>query len=472
MNKLIGRKDEQNDLNSYYTTSKSEFIAVYGRRRVGKTFLIKEFFNNKFDFYLTGLANANTKEQLVNFHASVRKHGKTNYTFAKTWFEAFEQLIHLLENLNVRKKVVFLDELPWLDTRKSGFLSAFEHFWNGWASARKDILLIVCGSATSWMVTKLINNKGGLHNRITRKMYIAPFTLKECEDYLRIHNFSWNRYQIVESYMIFGGVPYYLSLLRKGMSLSQNIDNLLFNNNGALKNEFNNLYASLFINFENHIKVVEALGKKAKGLLRDEILTLTKFSDGGGVSKILDELELCGFIRKYRAFDKKVREGLYQLTDFYTLFYFKFIKKNEYNNANFWSTSIDSPQHRAWSGYAFEQVCLAHINQIKKKLGISGVQCNVASWRSQKSEPGAQIDLLIERKDQIINLCEIKYSINEFVIDKKTDINIRNKISVFKNEVGTRKAINLTMITTYGVKQNEYAGIVQNEVTIDDLFEV
>ena len=471
MNKFIGRKDELNDLNSYYTTSKSEFIAVYGRRRVGKTFLIREFFNNKFDFYLTGLANADTKEQLVNFHVSVRKYGKINYPFAVTWFDAFEQLIYLLENLSGKKKVVFLDELPWMDTRKSGFLSAFEHFWNGWASARKDILLIVCGSATSWMITKLMNNKGGLHNRITRKMFIAPFTLKECEDYLRVHNFSWNRYQIVESYMIFGGIPYYLSLLSNRMSLSQNVDNLFFKDNGGLRDEFKNLYASLFVNFENHIKVVEALGKKAKGLSREELLNLTKFSDGGGVSKILEELELCGFIRKYKAFDKKIREGLYQLTDFYTLFYFKFIQKNEYNDDNFWSTSIDSSQHRAWSGYAFEQVCLAHINQIKKKLGISGVQCKVASWRSHQTEPGAQIDLLIERKDQIMNLCEMKYANNEFVIDRNVDKNIRNKISAFKNEVSTRKAINITMITTYGVKQNEYAGMVQNEVTMDDLFE-
>lgn len=472
MKKLIGRKEEQHNLKSYLSANNSEFVAVYGRRRVGKTFLIREFFNNKFDFQLTGLANVGTKEQLINFHVALLKHSKKEYPFVSTWYEAFEQLIHLLENSSKERKIVFLDELPWMDTRKSGFLSAFEHFWNGWVSARKDILLIVCGSATSWMVSKLMNNKGGLHNRVTRKMFIAPFTLKECEDYLLDSNFSWNRYQITESYMILGGIPYYLSLLNKTMSLSQNIDNLFFKETGILKYEFKNLYASLFVNSDAHIKVVEALGKKAKGLTREELLSITKFSDGGGVSKILEELELCGFIRKYNAFDKKLRNGLYQLTDFYTLFYLKFIQKNEYNDASFWSTSIDSPQHRAWSGYAFEKVCLAHINQIKKKLGISGVQCKVASWRSRQIEPSAQIDLLIERKDQIINLCEMKFSNNEFIIDKNIEKNIRNKMTAFKNEVGTRKAINITMITTYGIRQNEYAGIVQNEITMDDLFEV
>ena len=470
MDRIIGRAEQKAKLKSYIASDSSEFVVVYGRRRVGKTFLIREYFKNTFDFQMTGLANAGKKEQLINFHAAIQKYNSTAILFADTWFGAFQQLTELLEQSKSGRKVVFLDELPWLDTPKSGFLSAFEHFWNDWASARRDILLIVCGSATSWITGKLLNNKGGLHNRITKKMSIAPFNLGECEEYLLSRNITLNRYQIVESYMIFGGIPYYLSLLEKGMSLAQNIDNLFFNESGVLRNEFNNLYASLFKNHENYVKVVEALAKKSKGSSRDEILSLSKLSDGGSTTRILQELEECKFIRKYNAIDKKTKDGIYQLTDFYTLFYFKFIQKNEYNDPRFWSTSIDSAQHRSWSGYAFEQVCLAHIDQIKRKLGISGVQCKTASWRSRTTGQGAQIDLLIERKDQVINLCEMKYSTEEFSIDKSYSQTLRNKFSAFREETKTRKAIHLIMVTTYGLNHNEYSGMAQNEVTMEDLF--
>ncbi len=468
---IVGRKEEQKDLQTYYKNKVSEFVVVYGRRRVGKTFLIREFFENNFSFQLTGMSNANTKEQLINFHAAIRKQGEMEYDFAATWFEAFEQLIHLLEHSRKKRKVVFLDEMPWLDTPKSSFLSAFEHFWNSWASARKDILLIVCGSATTWITGKLLNNKGGLHNRITKKMYIEPFSLKECEEYLHAANFSWNRYQITESYMIFGGVPYYLSLLKKGKSLAQNVDYLFFKTNGELRNEFENLYASLFKKHLLYVKIVEVLSKKTKGLLREEILKAIHLNDGGGFSKILNDLEQCGFIRKYNAFDKKTRESLFQLNDFFTLFYLKFIQQNKYNDEAFWSSATDSAQRVIWSGYAFEQVCFAHIQQIKKKLGISGVQCKVASWRSKYSDPGAQVDMLIERKDRIVNLCETKFSQSQYAIDKKYDKILRNKAGAFKQETGTRNAINITMITAYGLKQNEYSGMIQNEITLDDLFE-
>jgi AAA+ ATPase superfamily predicted ATPase len=470
MNGIIGRAEQKAKLDTYMSGNSSEFVVVYGRRRVGKTFLIREYLGDKFDFHITGLANTSMNGQLINFHAAIQKYSTETVAFADSWYHAFQQLIDLLEHSVSVRKILFMDELPWLDTPKSGFLSAFEHFWNDWASARKDVLLIVCGSATSWITSKLLNNKGGLHNRVTRKMAIVPFTLKECEEYLISKNISLNRHQIVESYMILGGIPFYLSLFEKGMSLAQNIDNLFFKESGELRFEFRNLYASLFKNHENHVKVVEALAKKAKGLSRDELITLTKLSNGGSLSKILLELEECKFIRKYNALDKKSKGGLYQLTDFYTIFYFKYIQKNEYNDSHFWSSSIDSAQHRAWSGYAFEQVSLAHVDEIKRKLGISGVQCKTASWKSNSSENGAQIDLLIDRKDQVINLCEMKYAIDEFIIDKNYSQILRNKVSVFRQESNTKKAIHITMITTYGIKQNEYAGMIQNEVVMDDFF--
>lgn len=458
-------------LNEYLNSEKPEFLAVYGRRRVGKTFLIKEFFNNDLVFYHTGLANSDTEMQLRNFHATIQKQGNAPYPLTNNWFEAFEQLIYLLEHSKKKgKKVVFLDELPWMDTHKSGFITALEHFWNGWASSRPDILLIVCGSATSWMTNKLIKNRGGLHNRITRQMHIRPFTLKECEDFFAINNMVLSRYQIIESYMILGGIPYYLSLMQKKLSLAQNIDALCFAKDAVLKNEFSNLYASLFKHSENHIKIVTALGSKNKGLNREELIRITKLSDGGGFSKTLEELEQCGFIQRYHTFGKTQKKVLYQLIDAYSLFYLNFVRHNPYHDEHFWSNSIDSAKHRAWTGYAFEQVCFWHIDQIKKALGISGVLTQISSWRSHKSDVNAQIDLLIDRNDHVINLCEIKYANGEFTIDKKTEENIRNKKNVFIQETKTRKAVHLTMITTYGIKTNIYSDMIQSAITAEDLF--
>ena len=468
---IIGRKQEQRLLEQYVESGKSEFIAVFGRRRIGKTFLIREYFNNQFVFYFSGVENTEKQQQLENFNTALQKYGKEYYPIVTSWFKAFEQLTHLLEKSKKKgRKIIFIDELPWLDTQRSGFIQALEYFWNTYASAKSDIMLIVCGSATSWMINKLIKNRGGLHNRVTRQIPMEPFTLQECEEFLNYHKIVFNRHQIIECYMIMGGVPFYLEQLDKSLSLSQNIDNLFFKSQSVLRHEFTKLYASLFKNSDRYIKIIEALGKKRKGLTREEIINMSEFSDGGSLSKMLEELELCDFIRSYNAFEKKSKERLYQLIDFYSLFYLNFIKNSSKSDEHFWTNLIDNAKHRAWSGYAFEQVCMQHATQIRQKLGISGVVTYSSSWRSKTSEPAAQIDLLIDRNDGVINLCEIKYTEGEFIIDKKQDENLRNKKSSFINETKTRKAVHITMITTYGVKHNEYWGRIQSEITMNDLF--
>jgi AAA+ ATPase superfamily predicted ATPase len=467
---IIGRIYEQHSLKQYVESDKPEFLAVYGRRRVGKTFLIKEYFNNSFSFYISGLANASKKEQLDNFNATLNSYGKMPFSNTSNWMDAFRQLIYLLENNKKKgKKVVFIDELSWFDTPRSGFIMGLEYFWNTWASSHPEILLIVCGSATSWMINNLIKNRGGLHNRVTRKMLIEPFNLAECEDFFHHKKIVLARRGIIESYMIFGGIPFYLNMFEKELSLAQNVDKLCFSNHAALENEFLILYSSLFKHSENHELVIKALAKKKMGLRRNEIIQETKLQ-GGGLTTVLEELEQCGFIRSYNAYEKKTRDVLYQLVDFFSLFYLNFIKNTHQTDEQFWANSMGSAKHRAWTGYAFEQVCMQHIAQIRQKLGISGVITYSAAWRSNQSDPAAQIDLLIDRNDGIINLCEMKYSENEFVIDKSQDKNLRNKKYAFKNETKTRKAVHITMITTYGIKRNEYWNNIQSEVTMDDLF--
>ena len=471
---LIGREQEKKDLLDALASDYSEFIAVYGRRRVGKTFLIRETFNYKFTFQHTGMANTTSKNQLINFRDSLIEQGATKVPKLNSWLEAFSELKRFLNSSMDERKLVFIDELPWLDTPKSDFLSALEHFWNGWATSRKDIVLVVCGSATSWIVEKIINNHGGLHNRLTKRIKLNPFTLKECESFIESKHISMNRYQIVEAYMILGGIPYYWNFLKKGLSVAQNIDRLFFQESGELQNEFDMLYASLFRFPEGYVKIVTALGGKKVGMSRKEIIDSTQIADSGTLTRMLKELEWCGFIRKYNNIGKTSKEAIFQLIDNYTLFYFQFIQKNHLMDEHFWTTSQNSPLYHAWSGLAFERVCLQHVPAIKKALGISGVLTNVYSWKQKADEAvgttGVQIDLLIDRNDQVINLCEMKFSKAEYTITKDYEMSLRQKLEAFRIGTNCRKAIHLTMVTTYGLAHNAYAEIVQNSILMEDLF--
>lgn len=470
---IIGRKKEREKLDSISQSKKSEFLAVYGRRRVGKTFLIREHFNYTFDFQISGLANATTAQQLFNFDTALRKQSPLVFDSpSDNWLVAFQRLTEHLENkMNNSKKVIFIDELPWFDTKASDFMIGLEHFWNSWASNRRDVLLIVCGSAASWMLNVLINNNGGLHNRITQKMKIEPFNLKETEEMLLAKNCVLDRYQIVQLYMTMGGIPYYLEAVQPQWSAAQNIQELFFEKSGLLKNEFFNLYRSLFRKYDVYEKIVEALSTKTSGLQRADISRLSGVASGGTLTKVLADLEESGFISSYSSLDNKQKNTIYRLSDFYTSFYFKFIKEGKYQGENTWLNLIDSPLQRTWQGFTFEQICINHVAQIKKALGISGIYSLNASWKGSTGEKSAQIDLLIDRRDQVINACECKFSLDTFTIDKDYSEKLRAKIATFKTATKTKKSVFLTMITTYGVEKNKYSNLlIQNEVTMDDLF--
>jgi len=446
---IIGREKEIALLTEIEKGKNSCFVAIYGRRRVGKTYLIREKFSNQFAFYVSGVSKGNMKRQLSNFQSSMNEYGGTNETLPKDWFEAFRRLQKLLSNNSSTRKIVFIDEMPWLDTAKSEFLSALELFWNQWASARKDIILIACGSATSWIIKKIVNDKGGLHNRITHHIYLRSFNLNETEQFLKNRLFHWNRYQIIQTFMVFGGVPYYLDCLKPHLSISQNIDELLFSPTGILRNEFQNLFQSLFKNAEKHLKILEALAKKEKALSRNEIANNAKLSNGGGLTDVLEELELCDFISKTYPLLGNKNNVLYQIKDAFTLFYYRFLMTNKHIKANYWLNNLDSAEYRQWSGVAFEKVCFNHIEQICKALSIGGVQTVEASWRE----------------------IEIKFNEGVFSIDKSYAEKLRNKIQVFKSKSQTRKAVFLTFITTYPLTENQYSNeLVVSKLTMDDLF--
>ena len=457
-------------------------MAVFGRRRIGKTYLVRESFDYRFTFQHTGISNNSIKSgsrkqaQLKKFAESLAAagyHGKNNLS---SWDEAFSELKILIAQSEEKKKIIFIDELSWMDTKDSGLISALESFWNGWVTARKekDIILIVCASATYWMIDNIVNSKGGLHNRLTAQIHLKPFSLRECEEYLQSRKIIFTRHQILQCYMIMGGVPYYWSLLKKGKSPAQNIDELFFAENAPLQNEFDNLYSALFNKPEQYIKIVEALSKANKGITRDDISRKTGISSSGELSKKLKELENCGFLRRYIPFGYNDRQSLYQLMDNYTLFYYAFLKNAAYDE-KYWENQINTPKVSAWCGISFEKVCLEHVPQIKSALGISGVQTNVNAWQCaadpENGIHGSQIDLLIVRKDQVINLCEMKYSDSEFIADAAFDRDLKRKISDFCKMTKTKYAIYSTLVTTYGVLNNAYANELQAVITGEELFQ-
>lgn len=473
MDKLIGRKLEQAKLQACMESERSEFVVVYGRRRIGKTFLVRRFFKDNYAFSFVGKHEMRREQQLTEFAKELMCYSHSTFVpQLKNWTEAFDALQRLLETYNISgKKVVFFDEMPWMDTPKSDFVSALENFWNGWANMRDDIVLVACGSATSWMVDKLLHNQGGLFNRITQKIYLRPFKLSEMEQYLDEKHFGWNRYQIAQCYMILGGIPFYLTLLNPKLSLLSNIDELFFADAHAmLRTEYNELYSTLFKRPDNYLAVIRMLTERKEGFTRKEINEKTKLG-GAALSKILSDLEQCDFIFSYARYGNAKNNAIYRIKDFYTLFYYKYVNGIDTKDSLRWTHLSSTPQVSSWQGFSFELLCLLHLDEIKKALGIDRILNDASAWRSRQPEQNTQIDLVIERADHNINLCEMKFSSGMYAIDKGYEQKLRERMSIFLAETMTRCSTRITLVTTYGVLQNKHSGIVNDEVLLDDLFE-
>lgn len=473
---VIGREKELTILQSALQSKEAEMVAVIGRRRVGKTYLIKNAYGDQVDFEVTGIQKAPLTEQLQNFAFRLNATFPTNAAKSKpaNWLDAFQMLITALEQKNkAGKLVVFFDELPWFDSHKSGFLRALGFFWNSWA-VQKNIVVVICGSAASWMIQKVVYDKGGLHNRITRRIDLQPFNLQETEKFLQSRDIYLDRYQILLIYMAMGGIPHYLKEIEGGKSAAENIDQICFSRNGILTDEFLRLYPALFENAENHLAIIRALAKKWKGLSRKEIIDISRLPDGGSTTGVLEELLSSGFISQYFPFGKRKKEILYRLTDEYSLFYLQFIEHRNRQDESVWQALSQTQTFISWSGYAFESICIKHLPQIKKALGISGIYSEAASFafKGDDMEKGIQIDLLLDRKDQVINLFEIKFYNSMWSLDKADASALREKAAIFKRVSGTRKHVFLTLLSTFGMKQNAHSiGLVDRQFDMEVLFE-
>lgn len=470
---LIGRTNEKALLQSYVGSQQAEFIAIYGRRRVGKTFLISNIFADMIVFETSGIIHGSSEDQFAAFNHSLRKIGYTGL-YTNTWMDAFFALEQTLtpKIKEDQRQVIFIDELPCLDVRSTRFVVALGHFWNSWVSKHNNLMLVVCGSATSWMVDNVVNNHGGLHNRITHSMHLHPFNLAQCEEYFQARGMAWDRQSIMQAYMVFGGVPYYLSLIKPSESVAEVIDRLLFSPQGELHEEYRRLFSSLFSNPEPYMTIVRALANHRYGLTRDELAEHLGKSDGGGLTKLLDNLEKCDFICYHRVRLKKINKtgGYYALSDSFVQFYHTYLDTPS-NDEHYWSHNLLSPKTNTFFGLAFERVCMSHIPQIKKAIGIDQIGTEYYSWRSTDKEQKAQIDLLIERADRIINLCEIKYSNLPYTITKDADLKFRTRQAAFVNQTGIRYGIQATYISPYGLTPNTYSSSILKVITMDDLFE-
>ena len=469
MNRIIGRKHEMRILQQAINSDHSELIALYGRRRVGKTFLIREYFKKNLVFEITGLYNGTMKDQLINFSKELIKRANfPDFAAPSSWFQAFTLLENYLDTLKgKKKKVVFIDEFPWMATARSKFLMAFENFWNSFCLKRNDLIVVICGSAASYMVKKIINNRGGLHSRITQKIRLLPFNLHDTGLYLKSKGINYTDYDTIQIYMAMGGVPHYLDKLQKGYSVAQNIDELCFEKDGILNDEFDSLYSSLFDESEKHLAIIKSLAKVNKGITREGLLKSTKIQSGGDFTIKLNELIESGFVASYTYFSNKKQLMLYRLSDEYSKFYLKFIKENKSGGVGTWQRLHKSQSYVSWSGFAFETLCLKHIQQVKKALRIDAIYSTNSCWFNKN----AQIDLLINRDDNIINLCEMKFYGSSYTMDKKYYMNLKNKISEFQHDTSTRKNIFITMLTTYGLNRNKYSNeLVQNELEMSSLF--
>lgn len=480
---MVGRSKEQKTLELLLKKKKSSFVAVTGRRRVGKTFLIDDFFKEHLCFRITGIQNGSFEEQLMNFHHSLQNTLKKNPSrgaelgsqVPENWQEAFQILRDYLETLNPSKKnVIFMDELPWMATPRSNMLQHLAHLWNDYISKENHFILVICGSASSWLTSKVLNDTGGLHNRVSDHINLHPFTLKETKAFLDQKGIHLSNQEIAKIYMTFGGVPYYLEQIRRGENSTVAIERICFSNEGMLKNEYSNLYKALFRNPEYHESVVEVLATKSSGLTRKEIIQQSKLTAGGAYDRTMNDLLMSGFITESLPYGKKKRGVLYRLNDEFSIFYHRFMKGNKSYSKGIWSQLSASQSYKIWTGYAFESVCMKHLDEIKNALGISAVYTETSGVRVEGTqyEKGFQVDLVLDRKDDVIHLFEIKYYGATFKIDKDYAKNLRERKQRFIEHTRTKKQVFTSFITNHGVKENAYSQeVVDSELLLDDFFE-
>ena len=467
--KFVARKEELLTLKTEFSKKESSFIAIYGRRRIGKTELINHFLSQQDGvlFSVTGAYDVGLKAHLANFSNKLALvFGCTEEKFT-SWDKAFWALQNELRNSQLPeggKISIFIDELPWLaEMKDNGFKGALSLFWNDFASKRDDIFLVVCGSATAWIIRHIIDDYGSLSNRITTQIHLDVFTLSESKIFLEQQGHKGLSHKtVVDYYMVLGGVAHYLTLLNKDLSFVQNINRLFFAKNGILRTEYNRLFRSLFKNHQVHEKIVDSLSIGWSGQSLAELGKRKGLTKGAALSNALKELEASNLLVKRYRYGQKKRDVLYSIRDPFIYFYNKWIKSvsqlDFISNPNYFLAVYKSQSYKSWCGFAFENIAHQHILAIKKALGIAGVITKNHYWRANNTvSKGAQIDILLERADDVINIIECKYHNTPFTINKRYAAELENKETIFIENTGFNGSVQIVMLSSAGLKENAYS---------------
>lgn len=474
---MVGREVYTDRMQEILHIKKSSFVAVTGRRRIGKTYIIDEVYKDHICLRVTGIQNGSQLVQITNFIQKLAEYSSFPIvSIPKNWQEAFMLLKAYLKTLpKGKKQVIFFDELPWISTNRSGFNQILAHLWNDYISKEKHFILVICGSATSWISQKILNDRGGFHNRVSLHLSLKPFTLNETRLFLESKNIQLTESSISELYMTMGGIPYYLDNIQKGESPSQSIARMCFSTTGILRHEYVNLYRSLFDNATLHEAVVKALAKTQSGLTRVDIIKQSKIDAGGPFTRCMEDLLVSGFVIENIPFGKKKQGSIYKLADEYSVFYHKFIEPNKNMHENEWQKVSASQQYKIWQGLAFETLCQKHLPELKAILGISGVKTTQANFRHKgdKSNEDFQIDIVIDRMDQVINLCECKYYGSEYTISNEYANKLLRRKTLFIEETKTKKSVFNTLISNTDVMDNEYKlQAIDSIIYLHDIFKV
>ena len=471
--RIIGRRMEIKELERCERSGKSELVCVYGRRRVGKTFLVEQTFQGSFAFRATGVESSNTRQQLKAFHQRLREHGDETRAIPKDWFEAFSRLDDILSREDTilsanRKKIVFFDEFPWFATPRSDFLVAFSEFWNRRGTESGDYLFIICGSATSWIIENVLENTGSLYHRVTCQIYLSPFSLKESEIFFEDRGFDWSRNQIMECQMVFGGLPFFMDLLNPNESFRQNVDRLIFRPRALLRGESNRLLEATLKKSPVYGQILELLAGQRYGMLKSQCKEVLGLSDGT-FTRAVDDLVKCGYIAEYKRQHMRRNPLCIQLIDSFLLFHYRFLS-DEHELSSYSELADKEGSFSNWRGYAFEMLCMHHLDQIKDALGISGVNTVSYPWVSQGKTKGAQIDLVIEREDKVTDLCEMKCTDRPFVMTKEDETKLLKRKNLFKEETGTKNALRIVLVSAEGLAGTAHTEHISEVITMDDLF--
>ncbi|HMS69561.1 MAG: ATP-binding protein [Saprospiraceae bacterium] len=473
---MVGRERERDVMLQCLDSSQSELIAILGRRRVGKTFLIRNVYSKNMAFEITGIQNGTKREQFQNFSNQLVAYFNLNPKTKRptSWLGAFALLSSCMEQSKSKnKKVIFFDELPWIaETSKTKFIEALGHFWNNWAVKNK-VVIVICGSAASWIVKHIINAKGGLYNRVTKKIFLKPFTLYETNKFLIKKNIFVDEHSTLQLYMALGGIPHYLNQMESNKSIAENLTEICFNNTGLLHNEFDNLYEALFLNHEQYVEIIKALANSKKGLSRQEIIQSSGIPDGGTLTQMLKDLVQCDFILEQNPFNQKKRFTVYRLIDEFSLFYLRFIQGKNTTTKNYWTRTMATSEYKIWAGYAFENICFRHQHQIILATKLEAIQTEFSSFyhSATKELPGAQIDMVLDRADQVINLFEIKFYKEPLIITKDMAQNLRTKMAIFRAATKTKSQIFISLVSVYGIVDNQYSnGLLAHNIGAADLF--